>query len=68
METEAKIIIKRKRTRIKISKVRDALALDGESYSDADEYFGTTLDLDLNPWSPWLLPPHFCLFLQDKDM
>ena len=68
METEAKIIIKRKRTRIKISKVRDALALDEESYSDANEYFGTTLDLDLNPWSPWLLPPHFCLFLQDEDM
>ena len=68
METEAKIKIKRKRTGIKISKVRDAMTLDEESYSDANEYFGTTLDLDLNPWSPWLLPPHFCLFLQDEDM
>jgi hypothetical protein len=67
--TEAKIIIKRLRTRIKISKQsKDALTLSEESYSDANEYFGTTLDLDLNPWSPWLLPPHFCLFLQDEDM
>ena len=55
--TEAKIIIKRKRTRIKISKqVRDALTLGEQSFSDANGYFGTTLDLDLNPWSPWLLP------------
>ena len=67
--TEAKIIIKRKRTRIKISKqAKDVLTLGEESYSDANEYFGTTLNLDLNPWSLWLLPPHFCLFLQDEDM
>ena len=52
METEAKIIIKRKRTGIKISKVRDALTLDEDSYSDTNEYSGTTLNLDLNPWSP----------------
>ena len=39
-----------------------------ESFSDANEYFGTTLDLDLNPWSPWLLSPYFCSFLQDEDM
>ena len=69
METEAKIIMKIQRTRIKISKQeKDALTLGEESYSDANEYFGTTLDLDLHPWSPWLLPPHFCLFLQDEDM
>ena len=43
MGTEAKIIIKRKRTRIKISKqVKDASTLGEESYSDANEYFGTT--------------------------
>ena len=63
MGTEAKIIIKRKRTRIKISKqVRDALTLGEQSFSDANEYFGTTLDLDLNPWSPWLLPLSFVFF------
>ena len=39
-----------------------------ESFSDANEYFGTALDLDLNPWSPWLLSPYFCSFLQDEGM
>ena len=66
MGTDAKIIIKSKRTRIKISKqVKDALTLVEESFSDATEYFGTTLDLDL---VPLVAAPSFFLFLQDEDM
>jgi hypothetical protein len=58
LETEAKIIIKRKRTGIKISKVRDALILDEESYSDANGYF----EIGPEPLVPLVAAPSFLPF------
>ena len=57
------------KVRSKINKqLKEALALAEASDSGANGFFVTTLNLDLNPWSPWLLPPHICPFLHYEAM